>query len=301
MANVLRVDMQQSVIALFEKRHSRREISQLLGVNRRTVARYVDAWLVEQSKCTRVSTGSDEEVGPKCTGVSTGYQPVSPSQCEPFRKLITDWVDAGLTAQRIYQDLVCEHDFDGGYKSVQRFVRKLRGDTERPFRRMECAPGVEVQVDFGRAAPIVGEDGRRRYPHLFRMVLSHSRKAYSEVVPRQTTEHFIRALENAFRYFGGVTETVVIDNLRAAVTKADWYEPELHPKIRSFCEHYGTTVLPAKGTPGSVLRFVTPGSVLRFAFWVGNYGLDHFDLVPQRSRFTQTAGHDLADTSQAAP
>ena len=38
----------------------------------------------------------------------------------------------------------------------------------------------------------------------------------------------------------------MIDNLRAAVTKADWYEPELHPKLRSFCEHYGVVILPTR-------------------------------------------------------
>jgi transposase len=47
-------------------------------------------------------------------------------------------------------------------------------------------------------------DGKRKRPHLFRVVLSHSRKGYSEVVWRQTTESFIRCLENSFRHFGGV-------------------------------------------------------------------------------------------------
>jgi len=81
---------------------------------------------------------------------------------------------------------------------------------------------------------------------VFRIVLSYSRKAYSEVVLRQTTEDFIRCLENAFRHFGGVPTTLVIDNLRAAVTRADWYEPELNPKVREFCHHYGTVVLPTR-------------------------------------------------------
>ena len=89
-------------------------------------------------------------------------------------------------------------------------------------------------------------DGKRRRPHVFRIVLSHSRKAYSEVVYRQTTEDFIRCLENAFWYFGGVPQTLVIDNLKAAVTQADWYDPDINPKIQSFCEHYGTVILPTK-------------------------------------------------------
>ena len=114
-----------------------------------------------------------------------------------------------------------------------------------PFRRMECAPGQEVQVDFGQGA-WVEVDGKRKRPHLFRLILSHSRKGYSEVVWQQTTENFIRCLENAFRSFGGVTHTTVIDNLRAAVTRADWFDPQLNPKVRSFAEHYGTVILPAK-------------------------------------------------------
>ncbi len=76
--------------------------------------------------------------------------------------------------------------------------------------------------------------------------MSHSRKAYSEVVFRQTTEQFVRCMENAFRHFGGEPKTLVIDNLKAAVTKADWFDPELNPKILAFCAHYDTTILPTK-------------------------------------------------------
>src|SRR5271168_3074072 len=110
---------------------------------------------------------------------------------------------------------------------------------------MEVEPGAEAQVDFGQGAWVI-VDGKRKRPHLFRVVLSHSRKGYSEVVWRQTTESFIRCLENSFRHFGGVPRTLVIDNLRAAVTRADWFDPELCPKVRSFAEHYGIAILPTK-------------------------------------------------------
>jgi hypothetical protein len=66
------------------------------------------------------------------------------------------------------------------------------------------------------------------------------------VVWQQTTESFIRCLENAFRYFGGVPRTLIIDNLRAAVTRADWYDPELNAKVAEFCRHYGTVMLPTR-------------------------------------------------------
>jgi transposase len=76
--------------------------------------------------------------------------------------------------------------------------------------------------------------------------LSHSRKGYSEAVWRQTTESFIRCLENAFRHYGGVTVSVVIDNLKAGVIQADWFDPELNPKLEEFARHYGTVILPTK-------------------------------------------------------
>lgn len=173
---------------------------------------------------------------------STGRQ----SHCEPWREKIVAGLEGGLTAKRIWQDLGAGPKFKIGYQSVQRFVRKLKDSTPAPFRRMECGPGEEAQVDFGRGAAIVSDDGKRRYPHLFRIVLSCSRKAYSEVVTRQTTEQFIRCLENAFMHFGGVPRTLVIDNLKAAVARADWYDPELNPKIQAFAQHYGTVVVPTR-------------------------------------------------------
>jgi len=93
----------------------------------------------------------------------------------------------GLSAQRIFQDLVADYDFAGRYHSVRRFVAKLKEADPLPFRRMEVAPGEEAQIDFGKGAPIIDEDGRRRRTHVLRVVLSHSRKAYSEVVYQQTT------------------------------------------------------------------------------------------------------------------
>lgn len=168
------------------------------------------------------------------------------SLCDPFRKVILAKLEQGLSAQRIFQDLAAEQGYRGGYDSVKRFVRRLGASQPLPARRLECAAGFEAQVDYGTGAPIRGLDGRRRRTHVFRIVLSHSRKGYSEASFRQTTEDFLRSLENAFWHFGGVPQTIVIDNLKAAVKHPDWYDPELQPKLCAFCAHYGTTILPTK-------------------------------------------------------
>jgi len=39
---------------------------------------------------------------------------------------------------------------------------------------------------------------------------------------------------------------VVIDNLKAGVIQADWFDPDLNPKLEEFARHYGTVILPTK-------------------------------------------------------
>jgi transposase len=249
-ANQLKMAMVNAILTLKQRGWSQRRIARELGIDRETVARYVHLHQASPKPATNAPTGS--EGSKPATNAPTGsvdqdIQKSGPeSQCEPYRKIVEDKLQSGLSRQRIYQDLRDEHGFEGSYYSVRRFVKRLGEDSPIPFRRMECMPGEQAQVDFGSAATIVRPDGKRKRPHVFRIVLSFSRKAYSEVVYRQTTDNFIRCLENAFWHFGGVPRTLVIDNLRAAVKNADWYDPDIHPKIQSFCEHYGTVILPTK-------------------------------------------------------
>ena len=192
------------------------------------------------------NSGATDSVSAVPNGASAEHAAGRRSDCEPFRDVILAKLGQGLSAQRIHQDRTAEQGATVGYDSVKRFVRQLRTATPLPFRRMECAAGEEAQVDFGTGAPLIGPDGKRHKSYVFRVVLSHSRKGYSEATRRQTTEDFFRSLENAFAHFGGVPKTLVIDNLKAAVAHPDWFDPLLTPKVQSFCEHYGTVILPTK-------------------------------------------------------
>jgi len=80
-----------------------------------------------------------------------------------------------LSAQRLYQDLVTERQFAGSYDAVKRFVRRWTQTQPVPFVRMEVEPGAEAQIDFGQGAWVM-VNGKRKRPHLFRVVLSHSHK-----------------------------------------------------------------------------------------------------------------------------
>jgi len=281
MANELKMAIVQSILHLYSLRWSQRRIAVALGIHRDTVGRYVSqhrsgvkpAILPPGSEEPKPATfpgvpapgeGPADDAAdnafaaeskpaippPGSAGISTGRTAGSragrKSECEPYRERILAKLDAQLSAQRIFQDLRDEHGFAAGYDSVKRFVRRLSRTKPLPFRRLECGPGDEAQADFGTGAPIITLEGKRKKAHLFRIVLSHSRKAYSEVTYRQTTDDFLRVLENAFWYFGGVPKVLVIDNLKAAVKQADWYDPELVPKVAAFAAHYGVAILPTK-------------------------------------------------------
>lgn len=269
MANQLKMALISSILSLRERGWSFRRIACELGVHRETVARHVRLAASKPAKapagncaCADRSAAVDSacESGDSAdSGLEGAIVPndqagaqnsTSPepcrSACAPWRDVILAKLAVGLSARRIYQDLVSEHGFAGSYYSVKRFVRKLGASSNVPYRRMECAPGEEAQVDFGTGAPVVGPDGKRRKTYVLRVVLSHSRKGYSEACFRQTTDDFLRALECAFRHFGGVPKTLVIDNLKAAVAHPDWFDPVLVPKVQSFCEHYGTVILPTR-------------------------------------------------------
>jgi transposase len=256
MANVLKVHEQNTIQQLATLGWSQRQIAAKLEIDRKTVRRYLD----DESKSPTISTpgspGAEPSEAPISTpGDSSGPALVTealkaeagrPSLCDAHGERITGKMAAGLSAQRIYQDLRAEVDFAGSYQSVKRFVRRLRRAEPERVWRVEVEPGEELQVDFGLGAPVIDTEGRRRRPWVLRSVLSYSRKGHSEAVFHQTTENLVRCLENAFRRFGGVTKTLNLDNLRAAVQRADWCDPDLNPKLLCFARHYGVALLPCR-------------------------------------------------------
>ena len=176
----------QAIQQLHASGWSRRRIAKELAIDRGTVARYLPApppdpnaaILPAGSPGSNAATfpglpapaaetppgngGDDLAAGSNAAilpaGSPGGNVPSSrpprgrPGQCEPLRELILAKLDRQLSAQRIWQDLVAEQGFGGSYDSVKRYVRRLVAKTPLPFRRMECDPGEEAQVDFGSGA-----------------------------------------------------------------------------------------------------------------------------------------------------
>lgn len=197
---------------------------------------------------------------PELTHPTTGESTCLKSKCEPHRALIQEKLNAGQLGTSIYYDLQ-QIKFSGSYESVKRFIRHLSKENPEWVGRILTRPGEEAQVDFGLGAPTRHpKTGQYRRPHLFVMTLSHSGKHYQEVVWRQTQEEWILCHRRAFEFFGGVPAMVVLDNLKAGVEKADWYDPKINRTYAEFARHMGFSVLPCRvGEPrhkGKVERIV---------------------------------------------
>jgi hypothetical protein len=134
--NQLNVSLQHSILTLAAHGWSNRRIARELTINRETVGRYLR---LARSKPAISTPGSESDPAAKpaiLTLGSEGDPDPKPailtagsgrqSSCLPWQPQVEAAVAVGLSAQRIYQDLVGEHGFGGSYEAVKRFVRQLR-------------------------------------------------------------------------------------------------------------------------------------------------------------------------------
>jgi len=275
MGNALRMSEKDILISLFRLGWSNRRISRETGFHRKTIRRYRKDFqsVPEVPADPGAANGQSVPEVPTDSGAANAQSvPQAPADFSkpdsssiynavvvaptlpatnsvalyPHRELIRDELALGLSAQRIYQDLVEQYGFGGGYDSVKRYASKLRKKDPRWFERLPTSPGREAQVDFGLAPCLVLKEGRYRKPYVFKMTLSHSRHAYEELVWHQDTETWIRCHEHAFRFFNGVVETVKLDNLKAGVIKPDTYDPDLNPVYAAYANHACFVILPCQ-------------------------------------------------------
>jgi transposase len=171
MSNVLNEEKQQQVIALGRLGWSLRRIEQRTGVRRETASAYLKAagisvrgpggWgrqrpaaptesspVESKSKpATEVTTDSGGQTPEKPQPQPTNPSPTA-SACEPYRETIELGLNRGRNATAIWQDLIDQHGYSGGYQTVKRFVRKLRGThSPQAVGIILTAPGEEAQVD----------------------------------------------------------------------------------------------------------------------------------------------------------
>jgi transposase len=182
-------------------------------------------------------------------GVAAKNHSSTVSVCEPFREAIELGLCRGRNAMAIWQDLVADHGFHAGYLTVQRFVRKLRGNQPAQARAVIfTAPGEEGQVDYGNKGPMVRDarTGKYRRTRLFVLTLGYSRKAVRLLTFQSSSRIWAELHEKAFRRLGGTPRLIVLDNLKEGVLTPDFYDPTLNPLYRDVLAHYNVVPLPCR-------------------------------------------------------
>ncbi len=187
MSNVLSEEKKQQVIALGKLGWSLRRIEEVTGVRRETASAYLKtagAVVRLPGWERRASAKPAMQVTTDSGGSTSGSQrpPTHPepsaSACEPYREFVELGLRRGRNAMAIWQDLISDHGFAGGYQTVKRFVRKLRGPQgPEAAGIILTAAGEEAQVDYG-SGPMVRDpqNGKYRRTRLFVLTLGHSRK-----------------------------------------------------------------------------------------------------------------------------
>jgi transposase len=242
--NVLKPHLQTTVITLLAAGKGLREIARITRIDRKTIRGLKRRSAADPANSPGVATGSVGQIPPPRP---PGPERQSISACEPHRAFIQAQVALRRNFTAIYQDLVDQFGFSASYNSVKRFAGTLIEDDPAQFDRLEFAAGEEVQVDYGEGAltRYPGTDRYRR-PRLFIMTLRYSRRSFRRVVWKSSQETWARLHEQAWRYFGGASQYVVLDNLKEGVIKPDLYEPELNSVYAAVLAHYGVVADPAR-------------------------------------------------------
>lgn len=224
---------------------SKRQIAKSTGIDRNTIRKYLK--LAEAFGFTPLS--SPETLHEIALAVFrdvhlSGEKKPSANEdiLAPHKETIKSWLQMDeLTLTKVHIKLK-RIGVTVDYTALYRYSCKHLdfGGKECTVRMAETAPGEVAEVDFGRLGLLYDPAiGRNRVLHALIVTLVRSRHQYVYTTHRQTAEALIAGIESAWDFFGGVTRRVIIDNMKAAVVKADRYEPIFNRIFLEYSEHRG--------------------------------------------------------------
>jgi hypothetical protein len=230
---------------------SRSEVERVTGHARKTVGR-----IVKRAEALGWRPGdpvSDELAGAvaRAGGVARDRPPGdSEVVLAPHQERIRAWLTPsanekrGLRLTKVHT-LLAREGVRVPYSSLHRFAVAHCGfrDHRRVTVRLpDPPPGLFAQVDFGRLGLVPAGDGRRRLLWGLNVVLPASRHQFLHVTFSQRIADLLEGLEDAWVFFGGSPSLLIVDNLKAAVVKADRYEPLFNRSFEAYARHRGFVI-----------------------------------------------------------
>lgn len=226
---------------------SERQISAALKVSRSAVAKYLRAFAASALSWEQVEQMADSKLievldGIKSEQKSSRYQRLS----EKFPYFLMELKKTGVTLQLLWEEYLRE--CPNGYQ-YSRFCYHLWVWRNSDVRmHIEHKAGETMFVDYaGKKLALTDRfSGKEREVEVFVAILGASELTYVEASESQESQEWIRSNEHALEYFQGVTQALVPDSLKSAVTRSDPYEPGINPTFDDFARHYGLVIVPAR-------------------------------------------------------
>ncbi len=226
---------------------SKRKISIQLGLSRNTVTKYINFFNSYKITSYEVNSMTVEELSALFRTTERTKSDQQKTLEEYFPYFDRELKKTGVTKELLWNEYKERHP-DGYMLSQFRHWYTEWCKAVSPVMHFNHKAGDKLFIDFtGKKLSIVDEHtGEVQFLEVLICTLGSSQYTYAEACPSQKKEDFIRCIENALWYFGGVPKALVPDNLKAAVTKSSRYEPKVNETFADFAEHYQTSVLPTR-------------------------------------------------------
>ncbi|MBU0506102.1 IS21 family transposase, partial [bacterium] len=153
----------------------------------------------------------------------------------------------GYPLKYIWNDLVTERSTS--YVNFWRYFYRLYPNLkQKGYTHREYIPGERSEVDYAgdKLTWVNPGTGEVHEVPVFVGILCHSQRLFAHSTPRADKKYFFQSQQKCFEYFCGATKIVVPDNMKQAVSKAHWYDPDINQSYVDFCKHYGTVVMPTR-------------------------------------------------------
>jgi transposase len=308
----VRVFEVREVLRLWLRGEGIRATERLAGVDRKTVRRYVAAAV----ELGLVRDGGEEQLSDQFVG--SVVEAVRPHRGdghgEAWRllvanhQLIDGWLRTDELTVRKVHDLLGRRGLVVPERTLHRYALEVcdvgRGRRGTTVRVADGEPGDECQIDFGRLGlvldPVVG---RRRVCLALIFTPVVSRFSFVWLSFRQRIEDVIAGCEAAWVFYDGVFATVIPDNLKAIVERADAIEPRLNQAFVEYAQSRGFVIDPARvRSPQDKPRVERVVPFVRQSFFAGE---DFVDLTDAQRRAEtwcrERAGMRVHGTIQARP
>jgi len=243
------IDMRKvkTLFKLYSTGVSKRQISSQLGISRNTVSKYINFFKAYKLTPYEVSTLSVEELHKLFLTKTKKKSDQLKTLEQYFPYFDKEIKKTGVTQLLLWEEYKERHPDGYQFSQFRHWYLEWRREVS-PVMHFNHKAGDKLFIDFtGKKLTIVDKyTGELIDLEVFVCVLGASQYTYVEACESQKKEDFIRCIENALWFYGGVPRALVTDNLKAAVTKSSRYEPKINETFSDFADYHETTILPTR-------------------------------------------------------